>query len=261
MAKFCPFFSSSEGNSSYIECREGAILIDAGVSFKRLLTAAQAVGGLDRVRAVAITHTHNDHTTGLHPLLAKLRIPVIATEQTAGVLEKENKLLPDTKVIIANGEKLEVCGIGIESFSTSHDAEGSCGYSFYLPEGKKISVCTDLGVVTDSVREAIKKSDLLLFESNHDVEMLKKGPYPPQLKVRILSDKGHISNNACSAELASLLQKGTTRFILGHLSQHNNIPMLAKKTAESALIDIGAQNGVDYKLSVAAPMNNGVSII
>ena len=107
----------------------------------------------------------------------------------------------------------------------------------------------------------IEKSDLLLFESNHDIEMLKKGPYPPHLKVRILSDKGHISNNACSAELGSLLQKGTTRFILGHLSQHNNIPMLAKKTAEAALIDIGAENEKDYKLSVAAPFGNGVSII
>lgn len=261
MAKFCPFFSSSEGNSSYIECREGAILIDAGVSYKKLFTAAQSVGGLDRVRAVAITHTHNDHTVGLHPLLAKLKIPVIATEQTLEVLAKENKLLPDTKVIIANGERQDIFGIEIKSFSTSHDAEGSCGYSFYLPEGKKISVCTDLGVVTNSVREAIGGSDLLLFESNHDIEMLKKGPYPPHLKVRILSDKGHISNNACSAELAALLQKGTTRFILGHLSQHNNIPMLAKKTAEAALIDIGAQNGVDYKLNVAAPSSNGVSIV
>ncbi len=261
MAKFCPFFSSSEGNSSYIECREGAVLIDAGVSYKKLLAAAQMVGGLDRVRAVAITHAHNDHTVGLHPLLAKLKIPVMATEQTIEALIKENKLLPDTKVIIANGEKQEVGGIEVRSFSTSHDAEGSCGYSFYLPEGKKISVCTDLGVVTESVREAIEKSDLLLFESNHDIEMLKRGPYPPHLKVRILSDKGHISNNACSAELAALLQKGTTRFILGHLSQQNNIPMLAKKTAESALIDIGAQNGVDYKLNVAAPSGNGVSII
>ncbi|MBQ9965112.1 MAG: MBL fold metallo-hydrolase [Clostridia bacterium] len=261
MAKFCPFFSSSEGNSSYIECREGAILVDAGVSFKKLLAAARAVGGLERVRAVAITHTHNDHTVGLHPLLAKLKIPVIATEQTASVLAQENKFLPDTKVIIANEDKQDVFGIEIKSFSTSHDAEGSCGYSFYLPEGKKISVCTDLGVVTDSVRAAIEKSDLLLFESNHDIEMLKKGPYPPHLKVRILSDNGHISNNACSAELGSLLQKGTTRFILGHLSQHNNIPMLAKKTAEAALIDIGAENEKDYKLSIAAPFGNGVSII
>ncbi len=261
MAKFCPFFSSSEGNASYIECREGAILIDAGVSFKRLLAAAQAVGGLEKVRAVAITHTHSDHTVGLHPLLAKLKIPVIATEQTACVLEKENKLLPDTKVIVADDVKTEICGIGIKRFLTSHDAEGSCGYSFYLPEGKKISICTDLGVVTDSVRDAIQKSDLVLIESNHDVEMLKKGPYPAHLKVRILSDTGHISNNACAAELGSLLQNGTKRFVLGHLSQHNNIPMLAKKTSESALITLGAENGKDYKLCVAAPEGNGVVVI
>ena len=111
------------------------------------------------------------------------------------------------------------------------------------------------------MREAILKSDCILIESNHDIEMLKRGPYPPLLKMRILSDRGHISNNACAAELAALLKSGTTRFILGHLSQNNNTPNLARSCAEAALMAVGAQNGKDYLLSVAAPKDNGVTVI
>jgi phosphoribosyl 1,2-cyclic phosphodiesterase len=91
--------------------------------------------------------------------------------------------------------------------------------------------------------------------------MLKSGPYPPQLKVRILSDKGHLSNNMCANELKNLLQSGTKRFILGHLSQHNNTPLLAKSCAEAALIDLGAKMGSDYILNIAKPCNNGVTVI
>ena len=115
--------------------------------------------------------------------------------------------------------------------------------------------------MTDTVQQAIIGSDLVLLESNHDIEMLKKGPYPPQLKVRILSDKGHLSNNICAAELKTLLQNGTKRFILGHLSQHNNTPLLAKSCATAALMDLGAKIDKDYLLYVATPNNNGVSII
>ena len=130
-----------------------------------------------------------------------------------------------------------------------------------MPDGKKISVCTDLGVVTDGVRSAIKGSDAILIESNHDVEMLNRGPYPPELKMRILSDHGHISNNACDAELVRLLNSGTKRFILGHLSQKNNTPLLALSSAEAALADEGAKNGRDYLLSVAAPTGNRVTVV
>ena len=104
-------------------------------------------------------------------------------------------------------------------------------------------------------------SDLVLLESNHDVEMLKKGPYPPELKVRILSDKGHISNTACATELKNLFENGTRRFILGHLSQHNNTPLLAKRCATSALIDLGAEIDRDYTLTIAKPSDNGVTVI
>ena len=118
-----------------------------------------------------------------------------------------------------------------------------------------------MGVVTDSVRQAISGSDAIILESNHDIGKLKSGPYPPHLKLRILSDSGHLSNNVCSEEIKNLLKSGTTRFILGHLSRENNTPLLALSCAEAALMDLGAKNGRDCILSVAAPKNNGVMII
>lgn len=261
MAKFCPLFSGSEGNSTYVSHRGSGLLIDAGSSYKALLEALTRVGGsIEEIKAVAVTHEHIDHVKGLHTLLNKNDIPLIASEQTVKALVESGKVPPKTKIIVADGD-IDVNGLIVKRFATSHDCEGSSGYSVFLPDGKKLTLCTDLGVVTEQVREAISRSELVLLESNHDVEMLKKGPYPPSLKLRILSDKGHISNNACAAELKILLNSGTTRFILGHLSKNNNIPMLAKKTAESALIDLGAQNGKDYILSIAAPQGNGVTVI
>ena len=261
MAKFCPLFSGSDGNATYISHRGNGLLIDAGSSYKALIEALDRVGeSIDEIKAVAVTHEHSDHVKGLHTLLNKNDIPLIASKQTADALITSGKVPPKTKIIIADGD-IDINGLCIKRFATSHDCEGSSGYSVLLPEGKKLTLCTDLGVITDQVREAISESDLILLESNHDIDMLKKGPYPPQLKLRILSDKGHISNNACAAELKILLEGGTTRFILGHLSRNNNIPMLAKKTAEAALIDLNAENGRDYILTVAAPEGNGVTVI
>ena len=261
MAKFCPLFSGSDGNATYISHRGSGLLIDAGSSYKALIEALKRVGGsIDEIKAVAVTHEHSDHVKGLHTLLNKNDIPLIASKQTADTLIASGKVPPKTKIIIADGD-IDINGLCIKRFATSHDCEGSSGYSVLLPEGKKLTLCTDLGVVTDQVRSAIGGSDLILMESNHDIDMLKKGPYPPQLKLRILSDKGHISNNACAAVLKTLLKSGTTRFILGHLSRNNNIPMLAKKTAEAALIDLNAENGRDYILTVAAPNGNGVTVI
>lgn len=262
MSRICPLYSSSNGNSIYISCPTGDILIDAGASMKGICGAIERAGGDYReIKAVAVTHTHSDHTKGLKTFLNRTDAVLIATEETVEALRQEDKIPAGTRVHIAGKNGIDLCGIELSRFDTSHDCRGSCGYTALLPDGKKISVCTDLGVVTDSVREAITGSDVILLESNHDIDMLKNGPYPIQLKARILSDMGHISNISCAAELKGLLQNGTQKFILGHLSQHNNTPLLAKCCAEAALMDIGAKNGKDYKLTVAAPKENGVTVI
>lgn len=263
MARICPLFSGSTGNSTYIGTKYGGILIDAGASARALCEAIECAGGsYDEIAAVAVTHEHIDHIKGLKPILNKTGAVLIASPETAAALT--DKIPAGTSVITLGGgtaKAAEIAGIHIERFATSHDCAGSSGFVFTLPEGKKIAVCTDLGVVTDGVRAALNGCDTVLIESNHDTEMLKKGPYPPELKLRIMSERGHISNNACAAELPGLLKSGTKRIILGHLSLKNNSPMLAKSCAEAALIDIGAENGRDYILTVAAPTGNRVTVL
>lgn len=263
MSRICPLFSGSTGNSTYIAGPHGAFLVDAGVSLRSLTAALQRAGGeLSDISALLITHEHIDHIKGLKPLLNKTHLTVIASEKTIEALVTADKLPAGTKTKVINSKTpLEYGGTLISRFATSHDCEGSSGYTFLMPDGKKISVCTDLGVVTDNVRNAIEGSDVILLESNHDVDMLNKGPYPPELKMRIMSEKGHISNNACSSELVGLLNTGTERFILGHLSQKNNTPLLALSTAEAVLADIGAKNGRDYILNVAAQAENRVTVV
>ncbi len=262
MSRICPLFSGSTGNSTYIGTKNGGILIDAGASMKGIIGALEAVGGdISEILAVAVTHEHIDHIKGLKTILNKTGAKLLASEETLKALADMDKIPSKTDVICLEDKPCEINGIEISRFATSHDCLGSSGYTLNLPDNKKIAVCTDLGIVTDDVRNAVLGSDLVLFESNHDVEMLKRGPNPPYLKVRILSEKGHISNNVCASELPNLLKNGTKRFILGHLSQHNNTPMLAKACAEAALMDLSAINGKDYILTVAKPNNNGVTVI
>ena len=261
MAKLCPLFSSSSGNSTYIGCSSGGVLVDVGCSFKALKESLLSVGSdIEEIKAVFITHEHTDHIKCLNTLLKNRKIPLVCSAGTLNALSASDKFPKNTEIIVANKD-LEIADILVSRFATSHDADDSSGYTFVLPTGEKIGVCTDLGIVTDEVRSALMGSTAILFESNHDVEMLRRGPYPPELKLRIMSDNGHLSNNACATELKTFLKGGTTRFILGHLSQHNNLPTLALTAARSALMDIGAAENRDYLLTVAKPTSNQVTYL
>ena len=258
MAKFCPLFSGSSGNSTYISTANGSILVDCGASFKALKTAVEGVGGdIYDIKALFITHEHIDHIKCINTALKNLKIPLVASSDTLKALETQNKIPEGTKVVNIDDNQYDFLGIAVNRFATSHDTEGSSGYVFDLG-CERVAVCTDLGVFTDEVRSALKGVRTLLIESNHDIEMLRRGPYPPELKLRIMSDSGHLSNNACAVELPSLLKAGTTNFILGHISQHNNLPTLALATAKSCLMDIGAVENKDYIISAARPKDNKV---
>ncbi len=262
MSRICPLFSGSTGNSTYIGTKNGGILVDAGASAKGITEALECVGAdLRDIRAVAVTHSHDDHIRGLRPILNRTGAELITTEKTAEALIDKGYISVNTKINIINQSNYILGDLSVNFFNTSHDSVGSCGYSFTLPEGKRFSICTDTGIITEEIRNAIKGSDVILLESNHDIEMLKRGPYPPFLKVRIMSNEGHISNAVCATEVLNLFKNGTKRFILGHLSLNNNTPILARGTSESVLMDIGAKNGRDYILNVASPKNNGVIVI
>lgn len=262
VARILPICSGSSGNCTYISSGGCAILVDAGASFKNIAAAVNSVGDMAAVRAVAITHAHSDHIKGLKTLVKNTGLPVIATKKTLEILIRENCLDSHARVICTDGCDGVPVGDGmLNAFETSHDIEGSCGYTLSLPDGQRVGICTDLGTVTDTVRNAVSGCAALLIESNHDINMLRRGPYPPQLKLRILSDRGHLSNNACAAELVQLFKGGTTRFILGHLSLHNNMPMLALSAARAALEEAGAKGGTDYILTVAKPGVSGVTVL
>lgn len=256
MAKFCPLFSGSSGNATYIGTPDGGILIDAGVSAKRIKDAlcAREIEP-ETIRALFVTHSHSDHICGIKTFAAKYNIPVYLTEGTLQGIKDSGTFSDKIEYNCINGG-VELDFAKVSSFETSHDCQGSCGYTVDLGS-RKIAVCTDLGYISDTVHDALCGCDLVMLESNHDVKMLQSNTlYPYPLKKRILSDEGHLSNNACAAEAANLLKNGTTRFVLAHLSRENNLPPLAMETTRSQLSLSGAKDCVDYRLAVAAPFDN-----
>lgn len=261
MARFCTLASGSTGNSTYISTSGGDILVDVGISFKALMTAIDAAGGrVSNLRAIAVTHTHTDHIKGLKTFLKNVNVPVIASTDTLNHLSNNNFLPEGTSTIVANCGEIDLGGTCVDFFETKHDAAGSGGYVIKTSDGRRAAVCTDIGIMTDTVRQKLRGCEVVLIESNHDINMLQRGPYPAQLKLRILSDEGHLSNNACATELPFLLNNGTSRIILGHISMENNTPILALSTARSALAEIGAKDGVDYILEAAKPKSVGVTV-
>lgn len=265
MARYCPLFSGSEGNCTYIGNADAGILIDAGVSAKRIETALRE-RDIDphRIAAIFVTHEHADHVCGLRVLARRYGMRVYATIGTMEALAAGNRLapelecrtlLPDTAGGVTEG------GCLVTAFSTPHDSRQSCGYRIHTADGRCIAVATDIGVMTEAIRAAITGCELVQIESNHDEDLLRRGCYPDFLKQRILSRTGHLANRACAAELERLAQTGTTRFVLAHLSRENNRPELAYDTARAALAAGGLIEQVDYTLRVAAPVDTrGVTV-
>ena len=252
MARFCSLFSSSSGNCTYIGSGGGGILVDAGVSAKQINNKLNCIGvGIEGIGAIFVTHEHSDHITGLRTLASRHGIPVYATEGTVAALSRSGVWDGSFTCEAVSYDGIEACGQYVKPFRTSHDAAESCGYVVTTTDGRRLAVMTDSGVVTEEMRRSVTGCDLILAESNHDVGMLRNGAYPYMLKRRILSEKGHLSNDSCAELITGLVTGGTTRIYLGHLSRQNNIPELAFQTSKSSLDCAGAVENRDYILKVA----------
>lgn len=227
--------SGSSGNSFYLELNGKKLLIDMGLSARAITAGLRSAGtGLEELDAVLITHTHSDHISALPVCSKKLRCPVYSSELSRSKLFRyDPRVLPPERPVEIAG------GVTVTAFETSHDCPGSMGFRIDHPEGS-FGYATDLGCVTDRIRQILRGVDTLVLEANHDVQMLRDGPYPYVLKRRILSDGGHLSNDACAEAARWFALQGTRNLFFAHLSRENNSPDRVLETLGEALRETGA---------------------
>lgn len=252
MIKFCSLYSGSSGNCLFLRAGNTKILIDAGLSAKRIITALASIGEKpSEISAILITHEHSDHIKGAGILSRKLDVPVYANSNTWEAMR--NMLGPvkeEHTVCFTTNCEFDIGAITVRPFQTPHDAAESVGFNFFA-ENKKVTVATDIGHMNLELLKNLESSDLLLLESNHDVQMLRAGPYPWHLKKRIEGDHGHLSNEMAAKLIAYMAEKGANKFLLGHLSRENNFPELAYQTTYNALAEKSIVAGSDVMLEVA----------
>ena len=239
--------SGSEGNCLLVCCGGTKVLIDAGISLKRIKTAlSQLELTMDDIHAILLTHAHTDHTTGLGTLCKHHQTPLYASAGAASqICDKFCAAQLQMRTIRPN-EAFTVGALTVTAFPTSHDAWGSMDFRLDS-EGGSMGILTDTGYVTDEAHDALMGVDLLVLESNHDIEWLRSGPYPYQLKERILGAYGHLSNDDAARFAAEMARRGTKEIVLAHLSRENNTPERARTTVQRAL-DAAQQT---VRLSVA----------
>ena len=250
--RIIPLYSGSTGNAFVICAPCGTLLIDAGKNAKRLCAALCEVGiDADSIGAILVTHEHSDHISALPVFLKKHPIPVHIAYGCAYKLLPHPSVEPLLNMHPPIHEEC-ICGMRVTSFPTPHDSRASVGFRIEIPdeEGKiiyRIGYATDIGYVTPEIEKALTGCDAVILESNHDYDMLMTGPYPYDLKKRIASRHGHLSNPDSAALAARLCATGTKKLMLAHLSQENNAPDLALGEC------IGAVGNTDIQVFVAHP--------
>jgi len=248
IVKFCVLASGSSGNAALLATDKTRILVDAGLSMKELAKRLASIGeDLEHLDAILITHEHSDHVSGL-PVLArnkKITAAIYMTGLTAPVIdwgETEPRLEP-----FQAGARLRIGDIEVQSFGIPHDAVDPVAFAFEA-QGVRVGVVTDLGYIPESIKFHLRRTDLLLLEANHDLDMLKVGPYPWSVKQRVMSRVGHLSNHVMAEFLAEDLDSGTNNLVLGHLSEQNNHPAIVNMFASQAL----EKRGLATRLAIAA---------
>lgn len=247
--KFIPLCSGSSGNATYIEAGDARLLIDAGLSCKRICELLKSVGAEPSLlTAILVTHEHSDHIKGIEVLAKKFGIPVYANRDCWSRLRVSCPGIPARQICVFESDRDFFLGkVRVFPFTTPHDAVHSVGYTVSCA-GRTAAVCTDLGRVDKRILSVLAGADIVLIESNHDVDMLMAGPYPYDLKQRILSGHGHLCNEDCGRALVELYKTGVRNAVLGHLSKENNMPDIAVATVKSVLSEAGIG---DFRLALA----------
>ena len=229
MLRILPVASGSTGNCMFLEIDGRHLMIDLGVSASMLRSAMAANGfSWEDVDAVLITHTHSDHVRGLGVCMKRIHAPIFMSHTS------KNTLMLENATALNYSARTEILpDLWVTAIPTSHDCPGSIGFLIETAN-TRFGYLTDLGVIPEGVTELFSGCDCIVLESNHDEEMLRYGPYPAYLKRRILSEHGHLSNDACAEALAQFAETGTGCFFLAHLSQENNRPSLALESARKA---------------------------
>lgn len=234
MIKFCNLFSGSSGNCTFVSSKSTKLLVDAGVSCAKISKALDELDvSLDEIDGILVTHEHVDHIKGLTTISKKYHIPIYASEKTWKMMESL-KIPEAYQLTFTPDSHFSIGDFDVFPFSIPHDAVEPCGFSLSY-ENKKVTIATDMGYIDNTVLSQLEKSDILLLESNYDVETLKCSPYPFFLKQRISGKNGHLSNDVASKAICHLCQNGVNNVILGHLSKENNFPELAYQTVLNEL--------------------------
>ncbi len=253
--RICTLYSGSTGNAAYLETAHARILIDAGKCTRTLLASLNAIGvDIDTVDAIFITHDHNDHVGALEVLTKKHPIPVHMLYKSALRYQTtQPEALCACLQMYRTPEEVRVLvgDVTVTAFKTPHDSRDSMGFRITVAaeDGDHlIGYATDIGYISEDVKKGLLGCETVVLESNHDEEMLKNGLYPYDLKVRILSRKGHLSNRDCADFACELYESGMRHLLLAHLSEHNNVPDIAYDETSCALA------GLPVNLMVASPV-------
>ena len=251
MLNFTSLYSGSSGNCLFVETQNTKILIDAGVSLRKIEKGLDSINVLpEDLNAIIVTHEHSDHIQSLGNLSKKFDLPVFATSKTFDAMPKQTEKISETnKKSININEKFSIGDIEILPFQIPHDAADPCGFTLYS-DNKKISIATDIGHMTNDILKQIDGSEFILLESNYDSNVLKYTKYPFKLKERIAGPTGHLSNKIAGQTINYLINSGLKNAVLGHLSKESNFPELAYQTVMDEIISNGT-NIENFNLSVA----------
>ena len=253
MIKYCSVGSGSCGNCHFVGYKDTNILIDAGLSGKRITDGIKDIGeNPDNLKGIFITHEHIDHIRGAGIVSRKFNIPIFANVETwRAMRDKLGKIESENMVVFENDKNYSIGDIIIRPFSIEHDAANPVGYNLCAKGGsEKMSIATDIGTITENVRKNLYKSKLVVLESNYDKNMLMAGSYSYALKRRVMSEVGHLSNDEAGKFCVDLIKNGTERILLAHLSKENNFPELAYETSKGILTQNNFIVGQDIKLDV-----------